>query len=87
MGLVFIAVGTQQDAVALKLLFTYGIAMSLLVMSVGGVVLNTITQDLTQYGGLWSRRPLSGLGYLIGAASMVAVPPFRLLLDINRNGR
>ncbi len=75
MGLVFIAVGTQQDATALRLLFTYGIAMSLLVMSVGGVVLNTITQDLTQYGGLWSRRPISGFCYLVGAASMVAFPP------------
>lgn len=75
MGLVFIAVGTQQDAVALKLLFTYAIAMSLLVMSVGGVVLNNITQNLTQYGGLWSRRPFSGICYLVGAASLVAFPP------------
>ncbi|HAC62684.1 MAG TPA: NAD(P)H-quinone oxidoreductase subunit F [Cyanothece sp. UBA12306] len=75
MGLVFIAVGTQLDATALKLLFTYAIAMSLLVMSIGGVILNTITQDLTQYGGLWSRRPISGLCYLIGAASLVAFPP------------
>lgn len=75
MGLVFIAVGTQYDATALKLLFTYAIAMSLLVMSIGGVVLNTITQDLTQYGGLWSRRPISGISYLIGAASLVAFPP------------
>ncbi len=75
MGLVFIAVGTQQDATALRLLFTYGIAMSLLVMSIGGVVLNTITQDLTQYGGLWSRRPISGACFLVGAASMVAFPP------------
>ncbi|RMF27460.1 MAG: NAD(P)H-quinone oxidoreductase subunit F [Cyanobacteria bacterium J083] len=75
MGLVFIAVGTQQDGTALRLLFTYAIAMSLLVMSIGGVVLNTITQDLTQYGGLWSRRPISGLCYLVGAASLVAFPP------------
>ena len=75
MGLVFIAVATQQDVTALKLLLTYAIAMSLLVMSIGGVVLNTITQDLTQYGGLWSRRPISGICYLVGAASMVAFPP------------
>ena len=75
MGLVFIAVGTQQDVTALRLLFTYAIAMSLLVMSIGGVVLNTITQDLTQYGGLWSRRPISGICYLVGAASLVAFPP------------
>ena len=76
MGLVFIAVGTQQDITALKLLFTYAIAMSLLVMSIGGIVLNTITQDLTQYGGLWSRRPISGICFLVGAASLVACPPF-----------
>ena len=75
MGLVFIAVGTQQDITALKLLFTYAIAMSLLVMSIGGVVLNTITQDLTQYGGLWTRRPISGICYLVGAASLIAFPP------------
>ncbi len=75
MGLVFIAVGTQQDLNALRLLFTYAIAMSLLVMSIGGVVLNTITQDLTQYGGLWSRRPISGICYLVGAGALVAFPP------------
>lgn len=75
MGLIFIAVGTQQGDTALRLLFTYAIAMSLLVMSIGGVVLNNITQNLTQYGGLWSRRPISGLSYLVGAASLVAFPP------------
>ena len=75
MGLVFIAVGTQHDVTALRLLLTYAVAMSLLVMSIGGVVLNNITQDLTQYGGLWSRRPISGICYIIGAASLVAFPP------------
>lgn len=75
MGLVFIAVATRQDETALMLLFTYAIAMSLLVMSVGGVVLNNITQDLSQYGGLWSRRPISGISYLVGAASLIACPP------------
>jgi NAD(P)H-quinone oxidoreductase subunit 5 len=75
MGLVFIAVGTQQDEIALKLLFTYAIAMSILVMSIGGIVWNNISQDITQYGGLWSRRPVSAICYLIGAASLVAFPP------------
>ena len=75
MGLVFIAVGTGQDETALLLLFTYAIAMALLVMSTGGVILNCITQDLSQYGGLWSRRPISGISYLVGAASLVAFPP------------
>ena len=75
MGLVFIAVGTQQDQIALTLLLTYAIAMALLVMSIGSVVLNSISQDLTQYGGLWSRRPISGICYLVGVASLVAFPP------------
>jgi len=75
MGLIFIAVGTQQDETALVLLLTYAIAMALLVMSIGGIVLNNISQDFSQYGGLWSRRPLSGICYLVGAASLVALPP------------
>jgi NAD(P)H-quinone oxidoreductase subunit 5 len=75
MGLVFIAVGTQQDDIALKLLFTYSIPMSILVMSIGGIVWNNVSQDLSQYGGLWSRRPISAICYLVGAASLVAFPP------------
>ncbi|MBF2021725.1 MAG: NAD(P)H-quinone oxidoreductase subunit F [Hydrococcus sp. C42_A2020_068] len=75
MGLVFIAVGTGQTQTALTLLFTYAIAMSLLVMSVGNIIWNNITQDITQYGGLWSRRPITGICFLVGAASLVAFPP------------
>ncbi|NES72406.1 MAG: NAD(P)H-quinone oxidoreductase subunit F, partial [Okeania sp. SIO2D1] len=75
MGLVFIAVGTGQDETALMLLFTYACAMALLVMSTGGVILNCVSQDLTQYGGLWSRRPITGISYLVGAAGLVALPP------------
>lgn len=75
MGLVFIAVGTGQVQAALTLLLTYAISMSLLVTTVGGIIWNTITQDLTQYGGLWSRRPVSAICFLVGAASLVAFPP------------
>ena len=85
MGLVFVAVGTGQTQTALTLLFTYTIAMSLLVMSTGGIVLNNITQNLTQYGGLWSRRPISGICVLVGAGSLVAFPPlggFWALVDM-----
>lgn len=85
MGLIFIAVGTGQSQTALTLLFTYAIAMSLLVMSVGGIVLNNVTQNVTQYGGLWSRRPISGIAFLVGAASLVAFPPlggFWVLLEM-----
>ena len=75
MGLIFVAVGTQQVEAALLLMLTHAIAMALLVMSSGSIILNTITQDLTQLGGLWSRRPISGLSYLVGAAGLTALPP------------
>lgn len=76
MGLAFIAVGVGQTQTALFLVFTYAVAMALLVMSVGGVIWNSISQDLTQYGGLWSKRPASGLSFLVGAAGFMALPPF-----------
>jgi NAD(P)H-quinone oxidoreductase subunit 5 len=76
MGLVFIAVGVGQVQTALLLVFTYAVAMALLVMSVGGVIWNSISQDVTQYGGLWSKRPASGLSFLVGAAGLMALPPF-----------
>jgi NAD(P)H-quinone oxidoreductase subunit 5 len=75
MGLVFIAVGTGESEIALMLMLTYAVAMALLVMSVGAIVWNSITQDVTQLGGLWSKRPASALSYLVGAAGLVAVPP------------
>jgi NAD(P)H-quinone oxidoreductase subunit 5 len=75
MGLVFIAVGTGQAETALLLMLTYAVAMALLVMSVGGIVWNSITQDVTQLGGLWSKRPASAFSYIVGAAGLVAIPP------------
>ncbi|MGC9505572.1 NAD(P)H-quinone oxidoreductase subunit F [Baaleninema sp.] len=75
MGLVFVAVGIGENHAALVLLLTYAIAMALMVMSTGGVVLNNITQNLTQYGGLWSRRPLSGISLIIAGLSLIAMPP------------
>ncbi|MFB2938311.1 NAD(P)H-quinone oxidoreductase subunit F [Aerosakkonemataceae cyanobacterium BLCC-F154] len=75
MGIVFIAVAAEQTQTALLLTFTYALSMALLVMGVGGVVWNNITQDLTKYGGLWSRRPVSGFAFIIGAMGLIALPP------------
>jgi NAD(P)H-quinone oxidoreductase subunit 5 len=75
MGLVFIAVGCRQTDAALLLVLTHALAIALLVMSSGAVIWNNITQDLTQLGGLWSRRPVSGLAFVVGAAGLLAFPP------------
>ncbi|MGC9528722.1 MAG: NAD(P)H-quinone oxidoreductase subunit F [Limnospira sp.] len=88
MGMTFIAVGTGFTNTALLVLFTYSLSMALLVMTGGGIILNNITQDLTQYGGLWSRRPISGICFIVGIAALVAVPPFGgfwMLLELTQN--
>ncbi|OCQ95092.1 NAD(P)H-quinone oxidoreductase subunit F [Nostoc sp. MBR 210] len=75
MGLVFIAVGTQQDDAALLLVLTHALSAALLVMSTGGIIWNSISQDVTQLGGLWSRRPISGLAFIIGTLGLIGFPP------------
>jgi NAD(P)H-quinone oxidoreductase subunit 5 len=76
MGLVFIAVGMQQTEAALLLVLTHAVAIALLVMSIGAVIWSSITQDLTQLGGLWSRRPVSALAFITGILGLIAFPPF-----------
>ncbi|MGF1938552.1 MAG: NAD(P)H-quinone oxidoreductase subunit F [Nostoc sp. ChiQUE02] len=75
MGLVFIAVGTQQYEAALLLVLTHAISAALLVMSTGGIIWNSITQDVTQLGGLWTRRPISAIGFIIGTLGLIGFPP------------
>lgn len=76
MGLVFIAVGTGQTETALTLIFAYTLAMGLLVMSIGSVVWNSITQDVRALGGLWGKRPISAISFIVGSAGLVGLPPF-----------
>ncbi|AFZ23212.1 NAD(P)H dehydrogenase, subunit NdhF3 family [Cylindrospermum stagnale PCC 7417] len=75
MGLVFIAVGVKQDEAALLLVLTHALAAALLVMSTGGIIWNSITQDVTQLGGLWKRRPISGLAFIVGTLGLIGFPP------------
>ncbi|MCP9774955.1 NAD(P)H-quinone oxidoreductase subunit F [Cyanobium sp. WAJ14-Wanaka] len=76
LGLLFVAVGLGGTAVADHLLLVYPLPMALLLMAVGTVVISNVSQDLTQLGGLWSRRPLMGLAFLTGAAGLMGLPPF-----------
>ena len=75
MGLAFIAIGVGEIQGAYLLLLTYALAMALLVMSIGTIVLSNISQDVRQLGGLWSRRPVPGIAFLVGVAALIAVPP------------
>jgi len=76
LGLLFVAVGLGGSAVADHLLLVYPLPMALLLMVIGTVVISNVTQDLSQLGGLWSRRPLMGLAFLAGAAGLMGLPPF-----------
>ncbi|MEI8249842.1 MAG: NAD(P)H-quinone oxidoreductase subunit F [Synechococcus sp. ELA057] len=76
MGLLFVAVGLGDTAVADHLLLVYPLPMALLLMSIGTIVISNVTQDLTQLGGLWSKRPIMGLAFLAGAGGLMALPPF-----------
>ena len=76
LGLLFVAVGLGDYNVADHLLLVYPLPMALLLMAVGAIVLTNITQDLTQLGGLWAKRPLMGLAFLTGAAGLMGLPPF-----------
>ncbi|MEH2106039.1 NAD(P)H-quinone oxidoreductase subunit F [Nostoc sp.] len=75
MGLVFIAVGVQQYEAALLLVLTHAISAALLVMSTGGIIWNSITQDVTQLGGLWRRRPISAIAFIVGTLGLIGFPP------------
>ncbi|MFM7424892.1 MAG: NAD(P)H-quinone oxidoreductase subunit F [Elainella sp.] len=75
LGLVFLAVGAQQDEVALLFLLTHGVAKALLFMSIGSVILTTSTQDLTEMGGLGTRMPATVTAYGVGAIATVGLLP------------
>ena len=76
LGLLFVAVGLGGIAVADHLMLVYPLPMALMLMAVGTIVISNVTQDLTQLGGLWSKRPLIGIAFLAGAAGLMGLPPF-----------
>ncbi len=75
-GLVFMAVGTQNLDSAQFILFSESFGIALLYMSTGAIIWTNITQDLTQLGGLWSRRPITGMAMLVAIGAFIAMPPF-----------
>lgn len=84
MGLVFIAVGLQQIDVALLLLLTHGLAKALLFMSIGGVILNTNNQNITEMGGLWRKMPATTIAFLVGTGGLLALFPLGTFWTLRR---
>jgi NAD(P)H-quinone oxidoreductase subunit 5 len=76
LGLVFIAVGTQNLDSAQFILFSESFGIALLYMTTGAVIWTNVTQDLTQLGGLWARRPITALTMLVALGAFIAMPPF-----------
>jgi NAD(P)H-quinone oxidoreductase subunit 5 len=93
LGLLFVAVGLGGIGVADHLLLVYPLPMALMLMAIGTIVISNVTQDLTQLGGLWSRRPLMGIAFLAGSAGLMGLPPFggfaalRELLELAANSQ
>jgi NAD(P)H-quinone oxidoreductase subunit 5 len=75
LGLVFIAVGTEQTDVALTFLFTHAIARALLFMSSGSVMMMTPTQDLTEMGGLLPKMPATSIAFIVASFGLTAIFP------------
>ena len=85
MGIIFVAVAGGHTDQAYLLLLIYAPAMAVLVMAEGTVIWNSISQDLRHLGGLWSRRPVSGLSFGVGVLGLIALPPlgsFWVLSDL-----
>lgn len=84
LGLVFIAVGLGQVDIAFLLLFAHAIAKALLFMSIGSVILNTNSQNITEMGGLWSRMPATAISFVVGSAGLLSVAPFGMFWTYHR---
>lgn len=70
-----IGLGTQKaTAGGLAHMFNNVLFKALLFMAVGVVIYRTGIEDIREHGGLWNVMPLTFLAYVIGAASITAVP-------------
>jgi len=74
LGLMFVALGVGSPAAAMLYLFTHAFFKALLFLGAGSVIHATEQQDVSRLGGLWSKMPLTGAMFAIGALSMAGLP-------------
>ncbi|MCH8009102.1 MAG: NADH-quinone oxidoreductase subunit L [Chloroflexi bacterium] len=74
LGLMFVALGVGSPAAAMLYLFTHAFFKALLFLGAGSVIHATERQDVSGLGGLFSKMPLTGITFAIGAFSMAGLP-------------
>jgi len=74
LGLMFVALGIGAPAAAMLYLFTHAFFKAMLFLCAGSVIHATERQDVSQLGGLWSKMPVTGATFAIGALSMAGLP-------------
>ncbi len=74
LGLMFVALGLGAPAAAMLYLFTHAFFKAMLFLGAGSVIHATEHQDVDKLGGLWSKMPITGATFAIGALSMAGLP-------------
>ena len=74
LGLMFVALGVGAPAAAMLYLFTHAFFKALLFLGAGSVIHATERQEMSQLGGLWSKLPITGATFAIGAFAMAGLP-------------
>ena len=74
LGLMFVALGMGAPAAAMLYLFTHGFFKAMLFLGSGSVIHATEQQDVSKLGGLWSKMPVTGMTFALGALSMAGLP-------------
>ena len=76
-GIGLVAAGSTAGSVGAMMHASNNILFkALLFMACGVVVYRTGVNDLYELGGLWRKMPIAAAGFLLGALSITAVPPF-----------
>ncbi len=76
LGLMFVALGLGSPAAAMLYLFTHAFFKALLFLGAGSVIHATERQEVGELGGLWSKMPITGGTFVIGAVAMAGLPLF-----------
>jgi NADH-quinone oxidoreductase subunit L len=74
LGLMFVSLGVGSPAGAMVYLLTHGFFKALLFLGCGSVIHATEQQEVGKLGGLWSKMPITGVTFAIGALSMAGLP-------------